>query len=751
MQIKGQIEEIIYRNEENGYSVVVLDVEGAPLTATGILPVVTEGEWLVCEGEYNYNAKYGKQFAVKSISVAAPDTPTAIVRYLASGIIKNVGEVTANAIVSRFGQKALEVIEFAPHELVKIKGISARKADEIHQSFMQNVVTRNTIMFLQSYNIGVALSMRIYNVYGSNTVAVVKSNPYRLITDIDGIGFLTADRIARELGILAEDEFRLKAAVMHTLKEAADKAGHTYLPLNELIKTVNILTGIERSEEETIPALKDLALSGQLRHLSGHEDRPVMLTKYASIEKTIAAKLLQLIESCDTEKIAIDTEISEFERLNGLEFHPMQRHAINDAITAGVAVVTGGPGTGKTTILKCILSIMTRKGHEVRLIAPTGRAAKRMSEATGYEAKTIHRALEADGGTGRFNRNAQNPIEATFVVVDEMSMVDAPLMSSLLKAIRRGTRLLLVGDKDQLPSVGAGNVLADIIQSGKISVSGLTQIFRQAERSRIITNAHLINKGEMPVLDDRSTDSDFFFSERTSPQDIYTATLDMCCNRLPKYCKIEAKKIQILAALKNGAAGVYALNKGIQETINPYEPSKEELRRGNDIFRIGDKVMQTANDYELEWLRRTGAAVENGAGVFNGDIGEISGVYPDSGEITVEFEDGRIANYNSENLDELMLAYAVTIHKSQGCEFDAVIIPIVAGSGLILNRNLLYTAVTRAKKLVVLIGTQNNIYRMVSNDYTQKRYSLLKNLLQAGADNELAVGIALPDQSEQVL
>lgn len=728
MELCGTLEDIIFRNEENGYTVLVLDVEGEPVTVVGSFPVLAEGETLVLDGEYKQNPKYGRQFAAVGLRTAAPSSRIGIVRFLAGGLIRGVGEVTATNIVDRFGEESLEIIEHDPHRLALIRGISVRKANEIHDSYMEVACMRAAVMFLQNYGIGAGTAVKIFNCYGAKTQAAVQSNPYRLVEDVDGIGFLTADRIARAMGIEADSEFRVRAGIVHLLKYASESQGHTYLPLPVLVEETNRLLALELDEEAVRDVTQVLAIAGTVRvTLLADGETAVMLARFYRMEKGIADRLLGLLRDADTQIARPADQVAAYERANGVRFHELQREAVAMALTEGVSVITGGPGTGKTTIIKCVLSVLRANGNTVKLLAPTGRAAKRMTETTGEEAFTIHRALQSEGEGGKFSKNESNPIEATYVIVDEVSMVDAFLMYSLLKAIRSGTKLLLVGDKDQLPSVGAGNVLGDVLASKTVPVTYLTQIYRQAQESFIVTNAHRINEGEFPVVKN-DAESDFFFLRREGTENIADTVVEMLTTRVPKYLGVEPTRVQVLSPVKQGTAGVVNLNRLVQERLNPKEKGKRELQFGDTVFRTGDKVMHVNNDYDIEWTRRTALKLDTGTGVFNGDIGTIAAIY-DSGELDVEFEDGKLVRYNREQQEELMLSYAITVHKSQGCEFDAVVMPILAGSPGIITRNLLYTGITRAKRMVVLVGSQYNLTRMIDNDYTQKRYSRLAELL----------------------
>lgn len=734
MQIEGSLEEIIFRNDENGYTVAVLSHNGTPVTIVGKLIAANIGENLFLEGEYVNNKKFGYQFAFSSYEVVLPKTLAGIEKFLASGLIKGVGPVTAKNIVKEFKEDTFAVIEMAPEKLSKVKGVSSAKAFEISSKFSELKNIQNAVMFLQSYNITVNMAMKIFDVYGSKTVDTVKRNPYKLVEDIDGIGFMTADKIAKNLGIPANSEFRIRAGMVHCLNNATEKNGNTYLPKGALMTATGNLLELDEIENEELftAALDALTSDKSVMDFWHGKTEIIMLTKYYRYEHSIAQKLCLLSSSVQEKKLDISREIEDFEVRNKMQFHEEQKKAIVEAVNNGISIITGGPGTGKTTIVKCIIEILSQNKEEVLLLAPTGRAAKRLSDSTGVEAKTIHRALEVGGeyagGASRFLHNENNTLKVNAVIVDEVSMVDVMLMSSLLKALPRDARLVLVGDKDQLPSVGAGNVLGDILKSEIFPVTMLTKIYRQTDDSLIISNAHMINSGVMPVIDNKSRD--FFFEQKSELSDIHKAIIDMVTERIPSFAKVESTQIQVLAPLKAGVCGIDNLNHTLQEILNPPSQRKMEVVVGSTVFREGDKVMQTSNDYNLIWHKRVGFLEEEGEGVFNGDIGQIEKIDYQTGETTVMFEDGRRCTYSRADVGELSLAYAITIHKSQGSEFDVVVIPVIAGTSMILTRNLIYTAVTRAKKMVVLVGEKKNLRRMVSNAYTVKRFTLLCDFIK---------------------
>ncbi len=731
MQIQGSIEEIVFRNDENGYTVALLSYNKTPVTIVGKMISANIGENLILEGEFVHNKKFGYQFAFTSYEITLPQTLVGIEKYLSSGLIKGVGPVLAKNIVQKFKEDTFSVIEMAPEKLAEVRGISKNKAYEISAKFFELRSIQNAIMFLQGYDISVNMALKIFEVFGSKTVEIVRNNPYRLVEDIDGIGFLTADKIAKNLGIAMESVFRVRAGIVHCLTTATEKNGNTFFLLFLLFSNTMELLGFQEEKREVFDEVIDeLVFDKTCMHFWHDNLEIIMLTKYYRYEYSVAQKLCLLASSTNVVQTDVSNEIKSFEERNNVMFHVDQKRAIECAVNNGVSVITGGPGTGKTTIVKCIIDILANRRESVLLLAPTGRAAKRLSDSTGQEAKTIHRALEVNGDIdriGRFVHNENNPFDIKNFIVDEVSMVDVMLMSSLLKALPRDARLILVGDKDQLPSVGAGNVLGDILASDCFPITMLTKIYRQTDDSLIISNAQLINNGVMPVIDNNSRD--FFFEQKSDLNEIHASIVEMVTKRIPNFLNIDSSQIQVLAPLKAGVCGVDNLNRTLQDLLNPSATNKSELVLGTTIFREGDKVMQTSNDYNLKWSRRNGFLYENGEGIFNGDIGQIQSIDFQTGETIVEFEDGRVCTYARTDIGELSLAYAITIHKSQGSEFDVVVIPVIAGTSMILTRNLIYTAVTRAKKMVVLVGEKKNLRRMVANSYTVKRFTLLKKLL----------------------
>ena len=732
LEIEGIVERIVFRNEENGYTVAVILSANKEITAVGKFLNINIGQPLKLSGCFK-NSKYGEQFEVQSYENIVPKTEAGIERYLSSGLIKGVGPLTAKAIVDMFGKNTLEIIEFNPTQLLLVKGISKKKMAMISNSFLDVKEMQNAMVFLQTYNISSNLAIKIYEYYKSLTVELVKQNPYRLVEDITGIGFLSADRIAMNMGIEKNSLFRIRAGILHLLSEASEKGGHTY---QFKIKINNMLCDLLKLTEEEITLLIDnvydiLQKENVIRIFWKDNKEIICLSKNYHIEHSIAAKLALLKNSAVSMNINLNNEIKEYEKETQISLHKDQIDAISLAVNSGVSVITGGPGTGKTTIISCALKIFKMLNLKTILLAPTGRAAKRLSETTGIDAKTIHRALEINFRQEKnvFVYNENNPLPFNVVIVDEVSMVDVNLMYYLLRAIPKGCKLILVGDKDQLPSVGAGNVLADILSSKIIEVAQLTKIYRQNNNSLIVSNAHLINSGEMPVIDNKS--KDFFFEQKDSSNETFNSVIELATKRIPDYYKIDSNKIQILAPLKSGICGIQNLNEQLQSKLNPFSNSKIELMVGSSILREGDRIMQTTNNYNLEWEKpnENDYLVEKGKGVFNGDIGMITKINNQTGEVEVVFEDKKTVLYPLSELNQISLAYAITIHKSQGSEFDIVIIPIISGPSLILTRNLIYTGVTRAKKMVVLVGDKFALQKMIKNNHTNKRYTLLSDFL----------------------
>lgn len=733
MELRGEIKTVIFRSEDTGYTVLDMRVEDSVFTVVGTFPPVSEGQNIRVEGKFQTKTVYGRQFFADNVYVSAPSKVDGIKKFLGSGLIHGLGPVTAEAIVERFGVNSLEMMK-QPMELSKVRGISLRRATEFGMEYSKIMRMQDAIVFLQELGISINMALKIYGVYEDRTEDFVRKNPYMLVDDIDGIGFATADRIAGELGIAKDSDYRITAGVIYTLKDAGTKGGHTYLPENELLASVFNLLNLDCDEPEQRIRnnIDDLVLFGDLVRYDTGEHVAIMLKHQFETESSIARRLINISAKADDFRVDVRDVVSAFEKESGITLHEKQIDAVRASIENGVQIVTGGPGTGKTTIVKCILHLFKNLGQRVTLCAPTGRAAKRLSEATGEEAKTIHRLLDLDykDGKGFFTYNDQTRLPVDVIIVDEMSMVDEYVFNALVKAINNGSRLVLVGDKDQLASVGAGNVLGDLISSGKFPVSYLTQIYRQDEDSHIITNAHMINNGVMPVMDNRS--KDFFFEERNSAEEIARTTIELVTKRLPGYLKVAPDDIQVLCPMKRGSAGIYNLNRYLQASLNPPSREKKEFRHGEFIFREGDKVMQMQNNYQLEWTQVSGFKVERGMGVYNGDIGVIESINMQLMQFTVRFDGDKVAILQYADAEQLSLAYAVTIHKSQGSEFDNVVIALDANY-MLQSRNLLYTAVTRAKKMVVIAGSKTTVGSMVRNNKTARRYSLLINLI----DDEL--------------
>ena len=725
-KFEGTVESIVYRNDQNGWTVASLKLDGSGrISAVGVMPFLSAGEHAIFEGELTEHRDYGQQIRVERYETTRPETRSAVEKYLGSGLIKGIGPATAKAIVDHFGARALEVLESAPERLTEVSGIGRAKAAMISESFDAHNGMRGTMLFLQQYGISPNLGMKIYRAYGDMTEQVLRSNPYRLADEISGVGFRTADEIAMSLGFSRDSEFRLRSGVKYVLDEAASGAGHMYLPRPLLIRrAAEALQAEEALVERTVKAL---ALEDQLIAEAVGEDDAVYLPRLHRAECETARLLLKLRKSIRRAALTEDEAtamIDACEAGEGVTLCAEQRQAVLAAAREGVCIITGGPGTGKTTSINLIIR-MLRKSGDVELCAPTGRAAKRMSEATGCPARTIHRLLEYSGEGQGFTRNGDNPLDCDAVIVDEMSMVDIFLMRALLEALRPGTRLILVGDADQLPSVGAGNVLRDLIAADALPVVRLTEIFRQAGESRIVLNAHRINHGQYPEI--RSKDTDFFLERKSAPGEVARSVVALVQSRLPKYMGLDSlRDIQVMAPMKRGDVGVYALNALLQGALNPEAPGKPSLQHGASVLRRGDKVMQVRNNYDLEWSRDG----EDGQGVFNGDIGYIVAVDRRERAVTVEFDDGRVASYDESLLDDLELAYCMSVHKSQGSEFEAVVLPLLSGPPMLMTRNLLYTAVTRARRLVVIVGREACVQAMVDNNHILRRYSALDRRLK---------------------
>ena len=735
--VEGFVDNIIFRNEDNGYTVFNIIYKGEEVTCVGVLSYINAGEFITATGEFVKHAIYYMQFSIKTYEFKTPEDAKSVKRYLASGAVKGIGEKMADRIVSTFGDDTFRIMEEEPERLAEIKGISMTKAMDIAAQLNDKQDMRKAMMFLQKYGINMNLSNKIFKQYGNRIYTIIEQNPYKLADDIDGVGFKTADEIAVKVGIKVDSEFRIKSGIFYVLNQAAMQ-GHIYLPYEELITYVKNLLLIDVSDYDKY--IMDLAVD---KKIVVKTDENGVQNIYASIyyymENNVAGMLKELDVTYQEDDAYINERIAMIEQKTGIELDIIQKEAVKKAVKNGLIVITGGPGTGKTTTINTIIKFFEMEGYDIRLAAPTGRAAKRMTEASGYEAQTIHRMLEIVGGPveqdGKkdkttsvgmhFDRNEDNPLEADVIIVDEMSMVDINIMNSLLKAIAVGTRLILVGDVDQLPSVGAGNVLKDIIASGCFEVVKLEKIFRQAAESEIITNAHKINRGERVVLNKYS--KDFLFVKRQGADAIINAICTLVSSKLPGYVGADVSEIQILTPSRKSAVGVERLNRIMQDYLNPRDVTKQEKAFGENVFREGDKVMQIKNDYQLEWEKRSryGIATDRGTGVFNGDTGIISEINLFAETLTVKFEDERYVQYEFSQIDELELAYAITVHKSQGSEYPAVVIPMFQGPRMLMNRNILYTAVTRARKCVCMVGEEDIFHQMAANVNEQKRYSSL--------------------------
>lgn len=758
MKLEGYVEHIIYRNTENGYSVLNLVSDGEETTVVGTFHYISEGELLELEGEYTEHPLYGQQFHMERFEVKVPQDALAMERYLGSGAIKGIGAALAARIVRRFGTKTFEIMEREPERLAEIKGISERKAREIAEQMEEKRELRQAMVFLQEYGISVNLAVKVYERYGQEIYRIIKENPYRLAEDIAGVGFRTADEIAKKVGIREDSDFRIRSGLLYTLLGASSE-GHTCLPEELLLRKAAELLRVPAEAVER--HLNDLSMDRKLvrkifSDAEGRERTFVYSSAAYYAELSTAVMLSRLNLTLETSDTEIDTLLHRVSRQSKIELDERQKEAVSEAVKHGVLILTGGPGTGKTTTINAMIRYFEAEGLEILLAAPTGRAAKRMTEATGCQARTIHRMLELSGGPesagGRasFMKNEDDPLEADVIIIDEMSMVDLYLMQALLKAVVPGTRLILVGDVNQLPSVGPGSVLQDLIRSEAFPVVRLTKIFRQAAESDIIVNAHKINRGERIVLDNKSRD--FFFLQRQDPNVILRVVLALVQEKLPRYVNAQPSDIQVLTPMRKGALGVENLNRVLQRYLNPAAPDKPELPFGHGsaggedgenqkgVLRTGDKVMQIRNNYQLEWevRNRYGIAVDRGLGVFNGDMGIVRGINSFAEEVTVEFDEGRMVSYPYKQLDELELAYAVTVHKSQGSEYPAVVIPLLAGPRPLMNRNLLYTAVTRARSCVTLVGSAGTFQAMVDNGTEQKRYTGLCEAVKSYLSSQMS-------------
>lgn len=741
--VTGYIDHVIFRNEDNGYTVMVLKgmEEERELTCVGTFPAITQGAAIEASGNYTTHPVYGKQFQIASYVEKMPEDALAMERYLGSGAIKGIGAALAARIVRRFGDDTMRIVEEEPERLAEIKGISEKKAMEIAEQMTEKADMRRAMIFLQKYGISLKLGAKIYQKYGQTVYGVLQENPYRLAEDIGGVGFRIADEIASRIGIHTDSDYRIRSGMLYTLLQASGE-GHIYLPKEELFSRASGLLGVDSSYMEK--HLMDMVVDRKLILKETEDGAVVYPTRYYYLELNSARMLCELNILCPEDEEMMEKRINRIEKETGTRLDEMQKQAVAAAASHGLFILTGGPGTGKTTTINAIIRYFEEEGAELRLAAPTGRAAKRMTEATGYEAQTIHRLLELNGmpeeeQEGRavhFDRNSENPLEADVIIIDEMSMVDIALMHSLLLAVTAGTRLILVGDENQLPSVGPGNVLRDIIRSGCFPVVELKKIFRQASESDIVVNAHKINRGEQVTINNKSRD--FFFLKRYDADIIIRVVIALIQEKLPRYVDAKPYEIQVLTPMRKGLLGVERLNQILQRYLNPPDEKKKEKEIGQRLFREGDKVMQVKNNYQLEWeiLGRYKIPVDKGVGVFNGDTGIMTEINEFAETATVEFEDGRQAEYSFKQLEELELAYAVTIHKSQGSEYPAVILPILSGPRMLMNRNLLYTAVTRARKCVTVVGSETTFAEMIRNEKQQQRYSSLDRRIRELDESE---------------
>lgn len=726
-KVTGYVEHIVFRNEENGYTVFHLENEDGEVTCVGNLNFITEGEMLELEGEYVNHSVYGNQLKVSAYRVKEPEDLVSIERYLGSGAIKGIGQTMASRIVKKFREDTFRIIEEEPERLAEIKGISERKAMEIASQMEEKKDMRKSMIYLQKYGISTKLAAKIYQRYGMKVHQILEENPYRLADDIEGVGFRTADEIAARIGIHTDSDYRIRSGLFYILQQAVAE-GHIYLPEELLLRRAKVLLGIEIEDIEKY--IMDLCM--EWKTVMKEKDGKVIVypAHYYYMELNTAKMLNDLDIDCQMPEDMMEKRLRAVEEKEKIELDPLQHKAVIESIKHGLLILTGGPGTGKTTTINTMIQFFESEGLSILLAAPTGRAAKRMTEATGYEAQTIHRLLEVNGNpeeesTGGFLRNRENPLEADVIIIDEMSMVDLNLMHALLSAVVQGTRLILVGDVDQLPSVGPGSVLKDIISSERFHVVTLTKIFRQAGESDIIMNAHKINAGEPVELNKKSRD--FFFVKCDEADTIIGGIIALIQRKLPQYVQAHPNEIQVMTPTRKGLLGVERMNVILQKYLNPADEKKTEREINGRLFREGDKVMQIKNNYQLEWeiCTRFGLTVDKGMGVFNGDMGVISEINEYKETVEVEYDEGRKVKYGFDMVDELELAYAITVHKSQGSEYPAVILPLLPGPKLLYNRNLLYTAVTRAKKCLTIIGSDTTFQEMIRNKSEQERYTSL--------------------------
>ena len=728
--IKGYVDHIIYQNKDNGYAVLSMNVDDEEEICVGIFRGVDNGENLEITGEYVEHPSYGFQFKANSFKVVEPDDLLSMERYLGSGAIKGVGEALAKRIVKRFGKDTFRVIEEEPERLVEVKGISERIAQQITDQMIEKREIREAFLFLQKYGITNTLAVKIYEKYGMGMYGILKENPYRLAEDIQGVGFRLADEIAEKIGIHTDSDYRIRSGILYTLLQASLE-GHMFLPMRVLVRRSADL--LQVPEEAIRAQIQNLHMDHKVVVKKTTDEPEVYAFSYYYAELNCARMLRELnvlmeSELLDSEEKRIETILQRILKEQGLELDELQKNAVLECVKHGIMILSGGPGTGKTTTINTIIRYFDEEGMDILLAAPTGRAAKRMTEATGYEARTIHRMLEINGGMedgsrARFERNGENPLEADVVIIDEMSMVDIYLFQSLLEAVSVGTRLILVGDVDQLPSVGPGQVLQDLIESKSFPTVMLKIIYRQAGESDIVMNAHRINMGQKIALNNKS--KDFFFLPRNDVQVIYKHMIQLITEKLPRYVEAQPYDIQVLTPMRKGSLGVETLNEILQRYLNPADPSRKEHAAGDRIFREGDKVMQIKNNYQLEWeiVSQYGIRIDSGSGVFNGDIGTIRRIREESSTVQVEYDEHRLVEYTFSQLDEIELAYAITIHKSQGSEYPAVLLPLLSGPKMLMNRNLLYTAVTRARKCVTILGSQEVVDGMIENENQYHRYT----------------------------
>jgi len=738
-EIQGTIEDIVFHNEDNGYIIAHLNDNKKQITVVGIVPYISEGQNLKLNGEWVKHPQFGNQFKIMKCEEIIPSSLVGIEKYLSSGVIQGIGPVTAKKIVQQFGEDTMNILDNEIEKLKLIDGIGQKKIQLIFESYSKQHEVKNIMIFLQTYGVTPSQCVKIYKKYGADSIKVVQDNPYVLTETISGVGFKIADKIARSLGIDKESPFRIQSGINYVVNEFC-AMGNTYMPLLKLYKQSKNILGV--TDEEIEKNIYDSVLQGKLKIENIDEEDCVFTMPFYYCELSITKKIITLsIEQYEELEIDIEEKINNFEKEKNIQFATSQKTAICGAMENSIEIITGGPGTGKTTIINCIIEVFEKAGLKVYMAAPTGRAAKRMTEATGREAKTIHRLLElgigGDDGS-QFTKSEESPLDCDVLIVDEASMIDIMLMNSLLNAITIGTRLIIVGDVDQLPSVGPGNVLRDLIDSKSVKVVKLKEIFRQAQESMIIVNAHKINNGEMPILNKR--DKDFYFIENNDSEKILNSIITLINTRLPNFNKEwdKMKNIQILSPMRKGILGIENLNIELQKILNPKIKGKKEKEYRNTIFRVGDKVMQIKNNYSMKW-HKLSAKAEDGTGIFNGDVGYVEDINEDNENVVVVFDDDKRVEYEGVNLDELMLAYAITIHKSQGSEFEVVIMPMFMGPPLLMNRNLLYTGITRAKNMVVLVGERKAISFMKDNNRSFERYSALGFRIKQIVDANLSL------------